>query len=164
MSYGSAAGANALVQSWNGTTQPTTAQVGLWLVEGNAIINRALAAAGYSTPITDTTIAAYPELTALENLYAAAYILRSLAVDTASGETEDRSEVWLADFWTRLRDLAASNLTLLGLTLLASITSTRRTRIRTLQMRKVDGYSRGATDDTWEVTQGEYSGVTAPSE
>lgn len=162
--YGSAAGANALVPTWGGSTNPTAGQVTAWSAEAYAKINRALANAGYTAPITDTTIALYPELTGLENLYAAAYILRSLAIDTASGEGEERSEVWLADFYSQLKDLVNSNLALLGASPLSSSTTSRRRRIRTLQMRKVDGYSRGSTDETWAVSQGEYTGATAPSE
>lgn len=161
--YGSTAGANALVPAWNGTSTPTSAQVTVWLTEGYALINRAISSAGYTIPIGAST-ALYPELTGLENLYAGAYILRSLTIDTASGEGEERSEVWLKDFYARLKSLAASDLTLVGATLLPSTTTTRRRRLRTLQMRKVDGYSRGSTDETWEVQHGEYTGATAPSE
>lgn len=162
--YGSAEGANALVPTWNGSTNPTIVQVDTWLAEAHAKINRAVASAGYVAPVAPSTVALYPELTGLENLYAGAYILRSIAVDVASGETEDRSEVWLKDFYGQLKDLAASNLSLLGATLLPSSTVGRRRRIRTLQMRKVDGYSRGSVGETWAVQQGEYTGASAPSE
>jgi len=161
--YGSASGANSLVPTWNGTSNPTAAQVTVWLTEGYALINRAIATAGYTIPI-GATAALYPELIGLENLYAGAYILRSLTIDTASGEGEERSEVWLKDFYARLKSLAASDLTLVGASLLPSTTPTRRRRIRTLQMRKVDGYSRGDTGETYAVQQGEYTGATAPSE
>lgn len=161
--YGSVAGANALVPTWAGATNPTAAQVTAWLAEAYAKINRAIANAGYTTPV-GVTAALYPELTGLENLYAGAYILRSIAIDTASGEGEERSEIWLEDFYSQLKDLANSNLVLLGASPLPSSTTSRRRRIRTLQMRKVDGYSRGSTEETWAVAQGEYTGATAPSE
>lgn len=143
--YGDVAGANALVPTWNGATNPAAAQVTAWLQEANAKINRAIGSAGYVAPITDEDAAIYPELTGLENLYAAAYILRSTSIDTASGESEERSEVWLADFYGQLKDLVASDLSLIGETPLPSTTTSRRRRIRTLQMRRIDGYSAYAT-------------------
>lgn len=172
--YGSAAGVNALVQSWNGTTNPTSAQVTNWLGEGYAKINRALGSAGYVTPAT-SGMAAYPELTSMENLYAAAYVLRSQAIDTASGQGEERSEVWLNDFYAQLKDLVASDLSLLGLSLIAAATSpSRRRRLRTVQMRRVDGYSgnppRTVNSDMdfaqWveQISQGEYTSPTMPTE
>ena len=167
MGYGNVAGVEALVPEM-GTlttiTTPTIAEVTQWLAEGHAKINRAIVTAGYVAPITDITAALYPELTGLENLYAGAYALRARGIDTASGEDEKDSEIWLEDFYAQLKDLAMSNLALLGATPLPSTTPTRRRRIRTLQMRKVDGYSRGSVDETWEVAQGEYTGATAPSE
>ncbi len=161
--YGSTAGAGAMVPTWNGTSNPTSAQVTAWLTDGCAQINRALASAGYTTPV-DATAAAYAELTGLENLYAAAYILRSQAIDVASGDTEARSEVWLKDFYARLKSLAASNLSLLGVSPLPSTTARRRRRIGTVQMRKVDGYSRGPVSDSAMPISGEYTGYTPPSE
>lgn len=164
--YGSTAGVQALVPSVGtlgvGST-PTATQATAWLAEGYAKINRTLANAGYSTPVA-ADAAVYAELTALENLYAGAYVLRARAIDTASGDAEERSEVWLKDFNDSLADLAASNLAVMGVSLLPSTTTPRRRGIRTVQMRKVDGYSRGRTDETYEPTQGEYTGYTPPSE
>jgi hypothetical protein len=164
--YGNTAGVTALVPEIGplstGST-PSDDQVYGWQLEAYAKINRAIANAGYSLPI-DSGAAVYAELGGLENLYVAAYALRARGIDTTSGEGEDRSEVWLADFYRQLKDLAASNLTLLGVSLVATTTPTRRRRIRTLQMRKVDGYSRGRTDETFAVQQGEYTGYTAPAE
>lgn len=170
--YGSPSGVNALVPSWDGSTSPTAAQVTAWLGEGYAKINRAIAGAGYTVPVDDDA-AAVDELTGLENLYAAAYLLRSQAIDTASGQTEERSEVWLRDFYSQLADLVASDLTLVGASLVADSTSSRRRRIRTLQMRRVDGYSGRqivVTDDmdfqqaVLAASQGEYTSPTMPSE
>lgn len=141
--YGSVEGAAALVPSWL-NTNPDPAQVPPWLAEAYAKINRAIGSAGYVTPIV-VEAALYPELTGLENLYAAAYILRSQSMDTTTGEGEERSEVWLSDFYSQLKDLATSDLSLVGATPLPSNTPTRRRRIRTLQTRKVDGYSAYAT-------------------
>lgn len=164
--YGSVQGVEALVPEIgmidNGTT-PSFLQVEAWLAEAYAKINRAIANAGYSVPV-GSSAALYPELTGLENLYGAAFVLRARGIDTASGETETASDRWLAEFRTALTDLAASNLALLGASALPSTTTTRRRRLRTLQLRRIDGYSRGDVTETYEVQQGEYSGETSPSE
>ncbi len=164
--YGDVVGVEALVPEiglMDSGTTPTSVQVEAWLAEAYAKINRAIANAGYSTPVSSSA-ALYPELTGLENLYGAAFALRARGIDTASGETETVSDRWLAEFREALTDLAASNLALLGATPLPSTTTTRRRRLRTLQMRRIDGYSRGAVTETYEPRGGEYSGETSPSE
>lgn len=151
-SYGTVAGVAALVPhsvAVNQSTHPTDAQVTVWLAEGYARINRVIASAGYSVPI-GAAAAVYGELTALNNLYAAAYALRSRGIDTMNGEEESRSEVWLKSFNDLLKELAESNLAAMGATVATGETSAgtpSRRRIRTLQMRKVDGYS-GTFEDT----------------
>jgi hypothetical protein len=141
MAYGTVAGASALVpaQTISTLTAPSTAQVTTWCAEADAIINRTIAGAGYTVPVSAGTTL-YTELVGLSNLYAAAYILRAVGIDTSSGNQEDRSEVWLEDFRTRLHSLAASNLAALGATALPA-SSNRRRRVRTLQLRRIDGYS-----------------------
>lgn len=141
--YGSAAGASALVPASyvSGQAQaPTDVQVTAWLAQGYAVINRSLANAGYAIPIVSGA-AVYDELTALNNLYAAAHILRSRGLDIMSGEEETRSEVWLRNFTEQLKALAESNLTGLGVSMATVGATPARRRIRTLQMRRIDGYS-----------------------
>ncbi len=151
-SYGTVAGVSALVPhavAVGQVTSPTDAQVTTWLAEGYARINRVIASAGYDVPIGESAVL-YGELTALNNLYAAAYALRSRGIDTMSGEEESRSEVWLKNFSEQLKELAESNLAALGATVATGETSggtPSRRRIRTLQMRRVDGYS-GMYEDT----------------
>ena len=82
----------------------------------------------------------YTELVGLSNLYGAAYILRAVGIDSAGGEEEERSEVWLRDFQQRLTMVATANLAALGATAHPGVTNRRR-RIRSLQLRRVDGYS-----------------------
>lgn len=165
--YGSTAGVQALVPqvTLGASSAPTTTQVTAWLTEGYAIINRYLGNGGYVAPVVQVSAPIiYDELSALNNLYAAAYVLRSQKIDSASGEGEDRAEVWLEDFWARLKELVASNLTVLGVTLIPVTPSSRPRRIRTIQGRRIDGYARGATGESWAVQQGEYTGETTPSE
>jgi hypothetical protein len=168
--YGSILGVQALVPqaAFDAQSNPTTQQVTAWLEEGAGIINRYLGSAGYVAPVVDgPTVVVMPELAGLNDLYAAAYVLRSQKIDSASGDQERTSEVWLEDFWTRLRELVASNLSLVGVTLLpvgaAGAPPGYPRRIRTLQARRIDGYARGATN-TWQIVQGEYTEPGTPAE
>jgi len=146
--YGSVAGVQALIQTptLSATTAPTEAQVAVWLVEGYSKINRAIANAGYTVPVADSS-AIYSELSGLNSLYAAALVLRATGLDVVTGEGESRSEVWLADFYGQLTDLARSNLAALGVTVTATTTTSRR-RMRTVQLRRVDGYSAAYGEST----------------
>ena len=91
---------------------------------------------------------AYQELEALANLYAAAYILIARGMDSSNGEAENRSDVWLERFDVDLQAIAASNLIGLGVTVVTSTTAPR-SRVRTLQLRRIDGYSALATGEDW---------------
>jgi hypothetical protein len=141
MAYGTVAGANALVpaQTISTLTTPSTAQVTTWCAEADAIINRTIASAGYSVPV-GSAATLYTELVGLSNLYGAAYILRAVGIDSAGGEEEERSEIWLRDFHARLAAVASANLAALGATAQTGVTNRRR-RIRSMQLRRVDGYS-----------------------
>ena len=144
MAYGDPEGVQALVPqaTFDAVSNPTTTQVTYWLAEGAAIINRYLGNAGYVAPVVNVPpVLVWDELSALNNLYAAAYVLRSQKIDSASGDQERTSEVWLADFWTRLKELVASNLVLVGVPLLPVATAGRPRRIRTIQGRRIDGYA-----------------------
>lgn len=164
--YGSVAGVEGLVPevgTLSSSTTPTTAEVTTWLGQGYAMINRAITNAGYTAPIASSA-ALYDELVGLENLYAAAYTLRARGIDAPSGETESRSETWLKDFYARLKDIARSNLSVMGATLLPSTTQHRRRRIRTLQMRKVDGFTRRQQSADYEAHGAEYTSDDPPTE
>ena len=144
MSYGSVTGVSALVPAAGtlGTSStPTSAQVTEWLTQGSARIDRASSSAGYSVPVDDAATV-YAELEALANLYGAAHVLTARGLDSASGEAENRSDVWLARFNAELVSLAASDLSALGV---SSATTTGvnagRRRVRTLQLRRVDGFT-----------------------
>lgn len=145
MSYGSTVGVAAIVPAaataggFSATTTPTSTQVTTWLGEGYSIIHQYVSAAGYTVPV-GASADAYPSLTALENLYAAAYTLRARGMDVVSGSNENKSETMLEDFFTRLKVLVSQDLTALGVTVRTSPRVQRR-RVRSGQWRKVDGYS-----------------------
>jgi hypothetical protein len=61
-------------------------------------------------------------------------------MDAADGKGESKSDVYLKDFFSRLQALANQDLTAQGLTMRASGQVTRR-GIRSMQLRRVDGYS-----------------------
>lgn len=152
MSYGSVVGVEAIVPALgtlDGSSTPTSTQVEAWLSEGYAKINVALAAAGYSIPVSASD--ALPLLRSLENLYGAAYALRARAMEISHDEEESRSETYLKDFRNQLLGLTKQDLTALGVSLQpASNPTQRRRRLRSLQVRRIDGYSaaRGLTSTT----------------
>jgi len=139
--YGSTGGVNALVPTigdLGAESTPTDTQVESWLEEATAMINIVLSDAGYSTDIDDSA-ALLPALDAMAQLYAAANVKLSRALDSNSGENENQSEGMFKRFNTWLKSLAGANLEILGLTL--QTTTTRHRGFRTRQMRRVDGYS-----------------------
>lgn len=148
-SYGSTAGVEAIVPSlgtFGASTVPTSAQVTNWLAQGYARINRALSAAGYNVP-AGSGAAVYDELVALNNLYAAAYAIRARGLDTGTAEDESRDVIWLREFEEQLTQIANSDLSQSGM---SAQGSQKRRRIRTMQTRRIDGYSRyfeGDADD-----------------
>lgn len=142
-SYGSISGITALAPALgtideNGT--PTTTQAENWLNEGYTYINNALSTAGYAVPVV-RSVACFPALRALNNLYATAYALRARGMDAADGKGESKSDIYLKDFFSRLKALAEQDLTAQGLTLRTSPARPVRRGLRSVQMRRVDGYS-----------------------
>lgn len=142
MAYGSVAGVEALLPGmgsvYGGEAIPTSDQITAWLDQGAAIINRKLAAAGWTAPV-DSSAALYTELAGLNDLYAATYALQARGLDTISGEGESRSDVWLERFNAQLSDLCSSNLAGVGVT--PTTTTGSSPRLRTRQLRRIDGYS-----------------------
>lgn len=144
MSYGSIAGVSALIPvvgTLGTSSTPTSAQVMEWLTQGSARIDRALSSAGYSVPVDDAaTVCA--ELNALANLYGAAHVLSARGLDSANGEAENRSDAWLERFNAELTSLAASDLSALGVSSAPTTgVNAGRRRVRTLQLRRVDGFT-----------------------
>lgn len=144
MPYASAAGVASRIPGVGLTaiSTPDSGQVDTWLAQGAAIIDRKLAGAGYATPVGASALL-YPELVALNELYAAAQALRARALDSVTGAGEMRSDVWLREFWQSLNDMARSDLT--GAGVAQSVVVGMRPRgMRTTQLRRIDGYSRNA--------------------
>ena len=150
MSYGSLSGVSALVPvaaPLSATSTPTSAQVTEWLVQGSARIDRALSSAGYSIPVASTATV-HAELTALANLYAAAHVLIARGLDSANGEAENRSDAYIERFTSELTALASSDLSALGVSAAPTTgVNAGRRRIRTLQLRRIDGYADLDTDE-----------------
>jgi len=150
MAYGSTAGVSALlpvIGTLGASSTPTSTQVSTWLTEASAIIDRHVTGAGFAVPVASSATI-YSELGALANLYAAAQAVMARSVDNLSGESEDRATMWLERFYAQLKEIAGADLSMLGATVLpapATAGSGRR-RIRTLQMRRVDGYSAAVGD------------------
>ena len=144
MAYGTAAGVSALVPAvgaLNASSLPTLAQVEAWLAQGAATIDRTLADAGYAMPVSPAA-GVYPELTALNELYAAAYVVMARGLDSVSGQSENRSSQWMQQFHDRLAALADSD-SLPGVVRVAPQTAaTLAGRVRFTPVRRVDGYSR----------------------
>lgn len=144
MAYGTTAGVEGRLPAMGQLgplSLPTEAQVTAWLTQGAAIINRTLSGAGYSTPV-GVAASVYAELTALNELYAAAWAIRARGLDTVQGENEDRSAVWLQEFQTQLTALVGFDLTRLGVEVLPSAApNLARRRLRFTPIKRVDGYS-----------------------
>jgi len=138
--YGTVAGASAMIPTvgaLSGSSIPTSAQVVTWLQAASAEIDRALAQAGYTPPVS-ASATAYPMFADLANLWAAARALQALGLDNTSGLTETRSQAMMTEFWERLK--AISGLDLSGLGLVVSTTGTAQAvrRLRSIQISRVD--------------------------
>ena len=144
MSYGSVSGVSALVPAaapLGTSSTPTSAQTQEWLAQGSARIDRALSSAGYSVPV-DSDATVYAELEGLANLYGAAHVLTARGLDSANGEAENRADVWLQRFNDTLKELAASDLSALGVSAATTTgVNAGRRRVRTLQLRRIDGFA-----------------------
>jgi len=142
MAYGTAAGVAARIPGVGLTvlSTPDTGQVDTFLAQGAAQIDRKLAGAGYTAPVSAGALI-YPELVALNELYAAAQSLRARGLDSITGAGEMRSDVWLREFAQQLDDMVRSDLTGAGVMPL-SVPGVRSQRVRGTQMRRIDGYSR----------------------
>lgn len=141
MAYGTEMGVRARIPGLgvSAVSTPDSSQISTWLEQGSALVDRVLSGGGYAVPVPgDATV--YAELTALAEQYAAAHALRARGLDTLTGEGEARSDVWLREVMTTLREMANSDLTGLGVSQ-ARVEGVRRQRIRTTQLRRIDGYS-----------------------
>jgi hypothetical protein len=143
--YGTVEGAIALVPAAHidVDSTPTQDSVEQWLIEGSSAIDIAVSMAGYTVPAAVDTVV-LPRLDALANLYAGAYVLRSRGLDTLVGETEQRSDVWLREFYDGLQALVSGDLSGVGLVLRPATAASVGRRVRSIPLRRVDGYSGNA--------------------
>ena len=141
MAYGSVTGVSQinshLVGGYTASSLPTQAAVTEWLTQGAAAVNAALAKAGYSTPVS-VTAACYPLIVRLNNLWAAAVAEASTNIGV-DGTSETRSDKLWKQYRDELSDLLSGDLTLAGLT--HSTSAPTRRGIRSLEMRRRDGYA-----------------------
>ena len=148
MAYGTTAGVQALLPvlgTLGTSTTPTIGEVMGWQNEASAIIDRHVTGAGFAVPVAAATVLHY-ELSSLANLYVAAQCAMARSIDSLTGSGEERAETWLSRFYAQLKEIAQSDLSLLGGTVIPTPTTpgSGRRRIRTLQIRRVDGYSAAA--------------------
>lgn len=161
MAYGTTEGVAARVPSLRigQAAAPDEVQVLQWLGEGTAWIDRTLAASGYTVPVLAVNAPTlHVELVAIAEQYAAAQALRARGLDSLTGASEERSTILMREVTQRLAGLAQQDLTYMGAIVQVSANRANR-RLRSVQIRRIDGYSRGA-----EVGYGEYSGVLPPSD
>lgn len=150
--YGTPEGVQALVPAaglLSETSTPTESQVAAWLSEASAVIDRTLSSAGWVVPV-GAAAGVRAELVGLANLYAAAKLVAARGLDVATGQNETRSGDWLDRFDKQLTALAGSNLALVGVALAPSPTEPTpvyRRRLRTVQMKRIDGFSQDQRTD-----------------
>lgn len=150
MAYGTVTGVAARLPGVrvSAISTPDDPQITTWLAQGAAAIDRRLNAAGYVVPV-GLGADVYPELVALGELYAAAQVVRARGLDSVNGEAEARSDVWLREFYAQIDALAQSDLTGMGVAQ-ATVAGVRVRGVRSVQLRRIDGYSAHATGESAE--------------
>ena len=165
--YGSESGVEAinahLTTGYTGASVPNALALVGWLEQGYSYLNLVLAKAGYTTPVA-STVACYPLLTRLNNLYAAACAEQATNISTAGPGEQTRSEKLWAQFKDELGLFLDGDLTLAGLSRLA--TAPVRRRVRSLELRRRDGYASAFDPDNTEYATGagEWTGTQKPGE
>jgi hypothetical protein len=154
--YGSEAGIEGInahfVGGYTASTIPTSTQVATFLSDGYAALNMILAQAGYTTPAVSGT--AFDVLARLNNLFAAACAEEAVNLSTAGLDQESRSQRLWERYRIELAAFLAGDLTLAGLAHAA--TAPVRKSIRSVGLRKRDGYA-----DRFDPDNTEYTAATA---
>jgi len=164
-SYGTEQGVEAInahyVNGYGTASAPTALAVRQFLEQGYAYLNTVLAKLGYATPIA-SAVACYPLLQRLNNLYAAAATEQATNISTAGPGEQTRSEKLWAQFKDELGLFTEGDLTLAGLTRTA--TTPARRRVRSLELRRRDGYAAVQDPDNTEyaVGAGSWTGANRP--
>ena len=151
--YGSAAGVEGinahLGAVYSSSTMPTSTQVATFLSDGYAALNTRLLLAGYTAPVTNTTVAGYAMLTRLNNLYAAACAEQATNLNLGGGEDTRAAALW-ARYEAEVAMLLAGDCTLLGFARGGS--APVRRRVRSLPLRHYDGYAINSDDVSSEYS------------
>lgn len=159
--YGSVTGVEHInshyVGGYTTTGMPATSAVVAWLAQGYAALNVYLGKAGYATPVS-TSAACYAVLTRLNDLYAAACAEQATNISTAGPGEETRSEKLWQRFKVELADFLDGDLTLVGLS--RGTTAPVRARVRSLELRRRDGYAKRFDPDNTEYAASETDDIT----
>jgi hypothetical protein len=159
--YGSETGVEAinahLVGGYTTTSVPTSTQVATYLSDGYSAINARLAMAGYSTPVA-ATVACYDAIARLNNLFAAASAEEATNISSAGPEGESRSQRLWARYETEFTSLLGGDLTQAGLSKAA--TAPVRKRVRSVELRRRDGYAHRFDSDNTEYAAGSTDDIT----
>lgn len=159
MAYGSVTGVSRinshLTGGYTASSLPTQAAVVEWLEQGEATVNAALAKAGYQTPVA-TTAAVYPVIVRLNNLWAAA--VAEASTNIGLGDAETRSDKLRAQYRDELKELLDGDLTLAGLTRAPS--APVRRNVRSVELRRRDGYAHRFDEGNTEYASGEKDDIT----
>lgn len=154
-SYGTEQGVEAInshkAGGYTPTSTPTALAVSQFLEQGYAYLNMALAKLGYSTPVS-ASAGCYPLLARLNNLFAAAAAEQSTNISTAGPGEETRSDKLWRQFKDELDMLLGGDLTYVGLTLVPTTTTRRNRQVRSLPLRRRDGFAQRYDPDGTEYS------------
>jgi len=151
MTYGTVTGVAAINAHKDGgytaSSVPTEAQVDGFLDAGASVLDTLLNSWNYATPVASRA-GCYAAIARLNNLYAAACAEEATNVTTLGVDGETRSERLWDRFENELERLKACDLSLAGLSRLN--TTRARARVRSVELRRRDGYAHQFDSDNTE--------------
>lgn len=154
MAYGSVTGVGRinshLVGGYTTSSLPTATAISEWLEQGQSQIDVALAKAGYSVPVS-SSVTCYPYIVRLNNLWAAAVAEAATNIGL-NGDAETRSDKLWEQYRAELKALLDGDLTLAGLSRSANVPVRRS--VRSLEMRRRDGYAQRFDEHNTEYASG----------
>jgi hypothetical protein len=159
--YGSETGVEAINAHLKGgyttTSVPTSAQIAGFLDDGYSAINSRLAVLGYAVPVPSGATC-YNAIVRLNNLFAAATAEEAVNISTAEPEGETRSQRLWRRYESEFKALLAGDLTLVGLS--KSSSAPARRRVRSVEMRRRDGYAHRFDSDNTEYAAASTDDIT----